>query len=120
MLFDRLYTGLPAEIDALAEKIVATFGVAAVDSVSQIGITTAVLRRWSAETGLISRALVAEKDLQEAVESTLTEMRATGEISNGMEDFLQALANAHETNLYLLKQRMTPAGKLASRYLRQI
>ena len=119
-LFSRMYEQLPSEIDGLAEKIVATYGAAAVEPISQVSVLNAVLLRWTATPDLYARALQAETDLQRALESAMSALRATSELSTGLENFLQGIADAHETHIYLLKQRMAPATRLAARYLKTV
>ena len=46
-----------------------------------------------------------EEHLQRALKITYDELKARGELSLGLDDFLMATASAHETALYLLRQR---------------
>jgi len=121
LLFERLYGGIYGEIDGLAEKMVATFGGGTVDAVPLNDIITGYLRKWSATSGPVTRALVAERDLQALLDSTLASF-SSGSLSTGMENFLQGIADAHETNLYLLGQRLAPTavGRVASKFLRKL
>jgi DNA-binding ferritin-like protein len=116
LLFQRLYEAMPDEIDGLAEKIVATYGVGAVNPVAQAEIMMSLLRRWETTQGIMAKALVAEQDLQRAVGALLTSLPATGELSTGLGNYLEDLLDKHETNLYLLGQRGR-GSKLAARYL---
>lgn len=102
LLFERLYGGIAGEVDGLAEKIVATLGGSHVDAVPQSQLMTHFLERWVAQGGLIQQALAAEQDLQTAVEEVLDEV----DLSVGLENFLQGVADAHETAIYLLTQRL--------------
>jgi DNA-binding ferritin-like protein len=105
-LFERLYTGMPGEIDGLAEKMVERYGDIPVDA--KITMKTALLwiTKWSEYEDLIERAYRAEDDLQDILEKLFDLLEESGALSLGMDDFLAALANAHETNMYLLKQRL--------------
>jgi DNA-binding ferritin-like protein len=110
LLFERLYSGMPESIDSLAEKIVAMFGGVAVDSEQQLKIANIITKRLGFEqSNLYSNALTLEEMLQEIVESTYDKLVEIDELSLGLDDFLAALANKHETNFYLLQQRVTAA-----------
>ncbi len=109
-LFDRLYQSTTGQIDALAEKLVATYGSDVVDPVSQAHQMVSALTSWSNESCAIKRSAWAERSLQVAIEDVLTQ---SGDLSVGMENFLEGLADEHETNLYLLGQRLK--GRAASR-----
>lgn len=114
-LFARLYGGLVDEIDGLAEKIVASYGADAVDAVSQVDLAHRVLTRWYEDSNPLSRAWTAEQTLQVAIGGVLSALGKEGKLSTGLENFLQGLADAHETNIYLLTRRMTPEGRVAAR-----
>lgn len=106
LLFQRLYEAMPDEIDGLAEKIVAEYGPEAVAMPEQIErIAAEVELLFEEEADLLERALVMEEVLQEDIQEIFSSLDANGELSLGMNDYLAALANAHETNLYLLRQR---------------
>lgn len=111
LLFERLYSGLAGDIDGLAEKIVAYFGVEAVSAASNMGIARQFLAAYDAEgdTDVYLRALKMELHLQNALKRVYTQIEASGEMSLGLDDFLMALANSHETNVYLLRQRLRPS-----------
>jgi starvation-inducible DNA-binding protein len=111
LLFERLYSGLAGDIDSLAEKIVAYFGVEAVSAAPNLGIAHQFLVAYDAEgdTDVYLRALKMELHLQNALKRVYTQIEASGEMSLGLDDFLMALANSHETNVYLLRQRLRPS-----------
>lgn len=107
LLFERLYTEpLTTEIDALAERIVAQFGPEAVDARPSVVRTTGIVAASSVQADPFRRALRFEKGLQAAIRRAYDAGNASGELTLGMDDFLMALANAHETNIYLLTQRL--------------
>ena len=128
LLFERLYGALPAEIDTLAEKLVQLHGSEAVDIAEHHPVMGAWLGRWIPEGGgdldPVGRALAAERDFQKSIRSTYEDLKAEGELSLGLDDFLMSTANAHETHLYLLQQRMggilNRSASLAPRVKRQV
>lgn len=106
LLFERLYGAMPPEIDALAEKMVQVHGREAVDVERHLPAMGAWLARWVPERDPVGRALGAERDLQAMVKRTYDGLKARGGLSLGLDDYLMSTANAHETHLYLLQQRM--------------
>ena len=105
LLFQRFYEGMPAEIDGLAEKVVSYVGPEAVSMTQQIGLAQQYISAWAAED-LFSRGLQSENQLQDLLKNTMAQMEEVGESTLGLDDFLPALASAHETNIYLLQQRL--------------
>lgn len=104
LLMDKLYNSLPEEIDTLAEKIVAEFGPEAVDIASQMEeISLQVKAVTEVTNDPLTRALCVEQFLQDLFANVYDTLE--DKISLGMDDFIMSIANAHETNLYLLIQR---------------
>jgi len=110
LLFQRLYGDGPLveEIDGLAEKIVGYFGPEAVDPIESMRRTAWFLQEWLEEEPdcIYRRSLEAEEDLQLLLETVYEEIDGMGSMTLGLDDFIMALANAHETNIYLLQQRL--------------
>jgi DNA-binding ferritin-like protein len=104
-LFGRMYGEIPDRLDALAEKIIGTFGADCICQVELLAATGTWLVRWKVAGSLLDQALMAEDDLQTTVESVYNFLKTNDSISLGMDDFLMGLASEHETNLYLLRQR---------------
>ena len=107
ILMQRLYEAIPEEIDALAEKIVALAGPIAVDLSSQMELIHEFMQsvQESGSADMMCRALTAEELLQNILANGLAELRASGKISLGVDDFLMTTADAHDTAVYLLRQR---------------
>jgi len=104
LLFDRLYTDLTEEIDTLAEKIVGYFGEDAVENTVISEKTNNWLQKWSDIKDPVDRAIQTEKDMQNIFKAAYERLKEADDMSLGLDDFLMATANAHETNLYLLQQ----------------
>jgi len=104
LLFQRLYESVVQQTDTLAEKIVGTYGPCAVDSMNIASKFLMWINRWQDADGWHRRALLSEQDFQKACETTYELMKSMGELTLGMDDFLMATANEHETNQYLLRQ----------------
>lgn len=107
LLFQRLYESLDAEIDAFAEKCIGMSGNF-FSSTDLSHLVDAWLHRWETNSDcLVSRCLLAEEDFQDAASGLYDFLKESGAITLGMDDFLMATASAHETNLYLLQQRLS-------------
>jgi DNA-binding ferritin-like protein len=119
LLFQKLYEAVGEEIDTLAEKIVGMYGPGAITNLSVISDTHQFIANHAATGAGDSSyqcALQMEEHLQRALRAAYDGLKASGELSLGMDDFLMATASAHETALYLLRQRLRPktAGKTAA------
>ena len=107
-LMDRVYNTLIEEIDTLAEKIVGTYGASAVNAVEQAQLMANHLLPLSeahAMNNPIRRALLIEEGLQVVFKNTYDMLKEQGGLTLGMDDFIMSMANTHESNLYLLRQR---------------
>jgi len=103
LLFERLYGNTVEEIDAFAEKLVGTFGVDAVDPVVCVnGMLGFVQMAAQADDAPIPTAL----DCEERFLRSVAEVLESEDLSVGMENFLQGLADKHESHTYLLKQHL--------------
>ena len=121
-LLQRLYAGgdgspaLQDEIDTLGERIVAYAGPSFVDSRVVTEKALRLIEAWQgASSDPITQALHAEESLQLALRATYDALKASGELSLGLDDFLMAMADAHDTNRYLLRQRTAGTGSAARR-----
>lgn len=116
LLFQKLYEAVGEEIDTLAEKIVGIYGPDAIHNLSVLSDTHQFIANHAATGAGDSSyqcALQMEEHLQRALKLAYDGLKASGEMSLGLDDFLMATANAHETALYLLRQRLRP--RIASR-----
>lgn len=114
LLYERLYGGLSEEIDALAEKMVAHGGPQAVDAVLLEGIVKTLVDFLAKETLLAKRMLISESGLIKLLEE-ISGPESENSLPVGVENFLNELADNHETHVYLLKQALRlPFGRAAS------
>jgi len=103
-MMERLYHAVEGEIDALAEKLVGEFGPESVAPAAQAAQVAALLAPFGGVTP-IDRALALEDLLQATLRATYQSLKGEG-MSLGLDDFLMATANSHESALYLLRQRL--------------
>lgn len=109
LLFERMYEAMSGEIDNLAEKIVASFGNNAVNSHQQLTWMAYWTAQWSeGESGVFEQVRDCERQLQQTLKQTLDLCERVGICSVGLKNYLEDLADKHETNLYLIGQRLTP------------
>lgn len=108
LLFERLYAdedeSITDEIDALAEKMVAKYGPGVVDLNATISDMERVIHAMPGEGA--ERSLNAEKLFLKHLKAIYDRLEASGGLSMGLDDFLQGVASHHETNIYLLQQRL--------------
>jgi hypothetical protein len=64
------------------------------------------LTEAQSESDPIRRALIIEEALQKSFYNIYTHLKEMNALSLGMDDFIMSTANEHETNLYLLRQRL--------------
>jgi len=110
LLFQRLYESLVEQVDTLAEKMVGKYGPEAVCSSALVPRFESFLGRWQVVGCLHKRGLLSEADFHAVVQKVYNELKALGELSLGMDDFLMAIASEHETNQYLLRQVLRSKG----------
>lgn len=111
LLFSRLYDGLTKEVDSLAEKIL---GVAPMTSILAVDQAALMAAQLSLGDGTVSGMLNRERVMVDAtIPRVMDTLRARGELSDGLENHLQGVADAHEGNVYLLQQRVTVQKSMA-------
>jgi DNA-binding ferritin-like protein len=115
LLFQRLYEGVQAEVDGLAEKLVGYVGAGSVDLTPQVALVMSWVQRWTQVDDLHMRGLQSERDLQAVFQSSYDAIKAARAMTLGLDDFIMATASAHDTNAYLLQQVLqAPAGRVAA------
>jgi len=111
LLFQRLYgcsddsaVDLDGNIDTLAEKVMSDFSPNMVNEMVVVQGMSSWLSKWATGEDSLQRALAAEDDVQSVIRTAYDSLKAEGTLSLGMDDFLMAMANAHENHQYLLRQ----------------
>jgi len=114
LMFQRIYEAIDEEVDSLAEKLVAFFGAEAVEPVALASLMQGWLQRWSSIEDLRRRSLQAEKDFQESLRLIYDQLEKEGSLTLGLDDFLAAIANTHETHTYLVQQSLGGVSRVAT------
>ncbi len=111
-MLKRIYESVEDEIDTLAEKMVAKYTGAVVDPIQQAEIINQHVQEMEQKSGgdPIMRAMVVEEDLQETFTNAYAHLKQSNTMSLGLDDFIMSVANNHETNVYLLRQRLQQQG----------
>jgi DNA-binding ferritin-like protein len=104
LLFQRLYESVGAEIDGVAEKMVGYLGSESVNLAPQVVRVASIAVRWAKIKCPFHRGLASEKQLQAAVKAAYDGIKEAKAMTLGLDDFLMAMSNAHDTNAYLLQQ----------------
>lgn len=106
LLFSRIYEGTYGDLDAIAEKLIGLSGQNdAVAPLMQAAKTLEIMQGFQLSDdpkSFAHSALNMEKALIALVSSTLEVCQS--EMTDGLENFLQGLADKHETHVYLLQQ----------------
>lgn len=105
LLYGRLYEEIEDEIDAMAEKIIGLDGASQVIALEQAKGVLKFFESLKSTHGLVNQSLVAERALLVALERAYDAIDLSGQMTLGLDDFIMALANSHEHNVYLLRQR---------------
>ena len=106
LLLERLYSGITDEVDGLGERMTAMFGGDAVDAEGAIDRMAAAVKKYAGTKDQLRNLLNMEKNLQALIASLLTDLESEGELDADLENYLQGLASAHKTAVYLLGQRL--------------
>jgi hypothetical protein len=115
LLFERLYGAIDHEVDSLAEKLLGNTSLNSINPVELAEYTFTIVRGWvegSVGRNLAGLSLRAE----EGVLEPLGVLLRGDALSTGTRNLLEGVADLHETHVYLLKQRLTPVGRITARF----
>ena len=110
-LFSRLYDAVAGEVDSVAEK---SIGLGCTSNVNMQLLSSQVLKLVS-NTGAAStipqssdlarKSLAAELNFLKVIDCCRNSLEECGQLTNGVDNMLQDIADKHEGHVYLLKQR---------------
>ena len=107
LLFERLYsTVIDDQIDTLAEKIVA-YDPSILREGTMRSAFNSFLDKYQREFARspVQRGIAMERKCKKSIKTVYEELKSSGCLSLGMDDFLMATASERETAFYLLNQR---------------
>ena len=122
LLFEKMLSQTREEIDQLAEKCVAYFGVSSVNEHDQAKKMSAILQWVDDSNDPLQKAIDLEEKFQGYILATY-EMIATAKMMTiGFDNLVQGIADTHEQHLYLLRQATKQhkmGSRVASAYLKR-
>jgi DNA-binding ferritin-like protein len=106
LLLQRIYEG--TEFDNVAEKTVAYEG--SVDPIQQVQAVSNLIAKYGSQSddpeSLLASALDIEKAVIEIIAQAKNQLEQSGQLTDGIDNMLQGIADGHETFVYLLQQRL--------------
>jgi hypothetical protein len=115
LLFERLYGSMNGQIDSLAEKMVGLGGDHFVCVKTVMSMTAKILSHLpfmdenTLGYELAKSAIKLEKMFLACTKNLYKKMKDDGSLTLGFDDMLMSLHNEHESNVYLLGQRIKRA-----------
>ena len=111
LLFERLYNGMLAEIDAVAERTAGGPGTLLIaDFRAQSACVTDILNYLGqpADDGIsmVQKSLEAEELLGIGITKVVEAMRVNNTLSRGTDNLIAGIEDKHEEHKYLLQQRL--------------
>lgn len=113
LLFQRLYEAVEKEVDSLAEKIAGYLGAEVLSQSSQTRLIAFYATLWEDISGHYERGLKSEEVLQKELKDAYDRIKSAGAMTLGLDDFLMALANSHDSHIYLQQQALGVVDKSA-------
>lgn len=105
LVFERLYEKVQEELDALAEKIIGYHGASQLELIELVDGANSFIKRWTAgNEDFLGQALEAERTLQNVFHEYYDLLKAKDLLPMGLDDYIMAVCNDHETHTYLLQQ----------------
>ena len=112
LLFQRLYESTLEDIDSVAEKAIGLGSTSAVD----LSLQMAQLGRMTKEYGMTAtvrhmselarRSYLAEMNFLKIAAHLAEDLKECGRMTRGLDNLLAGIEDKHESNVYLLKQRV--------------
>ena len=110
LLFERLYGGVVAEIDSVAERAVGTGSQRLIqdaqNQASAVQRVVAMFPNDGTARGMLTTSLEAEKCFSECVPEVVKALKDAGMLSRGTDNLLAGIEDKHEEHCYLLQQRL--------------
>jgi DNA-binding ferritin-like protein len=111
LLFERIYNESQSFVDQLAEKAIGLGNADLVDLCKQSELRHKKILEMCGETSnvspqeMVERSLKAEKKLIEMTKNSISSLESCNQLTHGLSNLLEGIADAHEGFVYLLKQR---------------
>lgn len=112
LLFQRLYGTVQGEIDSLAEKIIGYHGADSFNFGKLVELAGQKMGSWDGDP--LTRALVGERGMKALFTEMYEELKKLDVMPMGLDDFVMAVCNTHDTHEYLLQQTQSGRGILGA------
>ena len=112
LLFERLYDEVEGDIDDVAEKVIGIYGPSCDRDIfiaeELCNLMAKMVSYYTTGSGgyHLGKSLELEQMVLKYLDRIYDEVKACGELTMGLDDFLMALYSKHEHNIYLLQQAM--------------
>lgn len=112
LLFMRLYDESQDFIDGVAERAVGAGSEDLVDAVNQVDLVGEIVHKaydnvpGSSAEDMAKRSLAIEGLVLKIIKNTIDQLSDSDNLSPGISNLLEDLADKHETFVYLLRQRL--------------
>lgn len=113
LLFQRLYEGVVGEIDTVAEKVIGLGSTANVDIALQTKQVMSLVQGYGMTStlpqpsDLARRSYQAEMSFLKAAAHLVEHIKECGMMTRGLDNMIAGIEDAHESAVYLLKQRIS-------------
>lgn len=108
ILLQRIYEDSGNFIDSLAERTVGYFGI--IPPVQFVQAVGQFVSNFASKTLEPPEMLMSSLEIEKTIISTISSVRqgleANGELTDGIDNLLQGIADKHEEFIYLLQQRV--------------
>lgn len=122
LLFEKMYSQTQEEIDQLAEKCVAYFGVSCVNEHDQAKKMSEILKWVDDSDDPLQKAIDLEERFQGYILATHEMIMGARMMTIGFDNLVQGIADTHEQHLYWLRQATKQhkmGSRVASAYLKR-
>jgi DNA-binding ferritin-like protein len=113
LLFQRLYEGVTGEIDTVAEKVIGLGSTANVDLMLQTRQVMRLVEGYGMTStmpqpsDLARRSYQAEMSFLKVASHLVEHIKECGMMTRGLDNMIAGIEDAHESNVFLLKQRIS-------------
>lgn len=110
-LYGKIYTEVQDQVDGAIEKSIGLFGEECGDPIEVTKKALEIMLEYpspieQSPAGIAAVGLQIERDYLEFSKALYEGLKKSGDLSLGLDDFIMANSNAHETFVYLLQRRV--------------
>lgn len=114
LLFERLYNAVNGEVDSVAEKTIGVTDDANCIAPSDLALRVATMVQTQLghlQMDNLEKLIRGMYDcetvfVRKTLPKMLEDLQTAGELTDGLENFVQGICDSHESNIYLLSRRL--------------